>query len=302
MNSSRLGTPPLVALALYLVCVFIGGALLAPWPYHAVQALSSIFPELGEPRFHRFVHRSLLGFALLGAWPLLRSQGMASFAAMGLVPPAGQLRRLALGFSLGFGSLAVVALLNIALGGRAWNTDLSHAKLAAELVEATAVAAVVAVLEEALFRGVLFGVLARALRTGVAVWGSALIYALVHFFERPPFTDEVTWSSGLTLLPQMLRGFINVELLLPGFLSLTLAGVLLAQLYRRSGTLWISIGLHAGWIFWLRAYREVTREATVPVCTYCGSARLIDGWTTCAALVLLLVLVVTYRPQPQCTR
>jgi hypothetical protein len=31
---------PLRALLLYLLAVFVGGALLAPWLYHAVQALA----------------------------------------------------------------------------------------------------------------------------------------------------------------------------------------------------------------------------------------------------------------------
>lgn len=296
----RLG--PLRALALYLVVVFLGGALLAPWLYHAAQGLAPFVPAFDEPRFHRFVHRSLLGLALLGAWPLLRSQGLASFAAIGLTSPTGEWRRLGAGLGLGFVSLAIAASLNLGLGGRAWNADLSRARLMAELGEAAGIASLVSVLEEILFRGVLFGVLLRAVRGGAAVWASALIYALVHFFERPPFAGEVVWSSGLVLLPQMLAGFVDLGRLLPSFLTLTLAGVLLAELRRGSGTLWASIGLHAGWIFWLRAYREVTRDVEPVVCSLCGSARLIDGWTTCLAVALLCLVVVARPSAGQCSR
>jgi membrane protease YdiL (CAAX protease family) len=301
VSGTRKPLPPLVGLALYLAFVFLGGSLLAPWLYHAARGLESVIPALADPRFHRFVHRSFLGLALLGAWPLLRSQGLASFASIGLVRLRGQVRRLANGFMLGFVSLAIVASLHAVLGGRVWRTNLAAVQLGAEVGEAAAVAAVVAVLEEVLFRGVLFGVLARAMHAGAAVWGSALIYALVHFFERPASPDPIVWSSGLVLLPRMLGGFVALDGLLPSYLTLTLAGALLAQVYRRSGTLWASIGWHAGWIFWLRIYREVTRENVEAVCSLCGSARMVDGWTTCVIMALVLFAVMR-RPWSQFTR
>ncbi len=301
-SSARGMIRPWPALGVYLSFVFIGGPLLAPWLYHVVVGLSATMPALAEPRFHRFVHRSLLGLALLGAWPLLRSVGLASLSAIGLNSVAGQGRLLVTGFALGFASLSFAAALNVGLGARVWRTDLAWSSLVAELSEALAAASLVALLEEFLFRGVLFRVLALALPSLAALGASALLYALVHFFERPTWAGEVVWSSGLSLLPAMLGGFVDLDRLLPSFLSLALAGLLLGELYRRTGTLWASIGLHAGWIFWLRAYRELTQEVVPSACTWCGSAKLIDGWTTLLALAVLCLAVFVGPSLRQCNK
>src|SRR6266508_4377813 len=100
---------PVRSLVIYTGVVFAGGALLAPWLYWSVQLLGAQVPALhglANQPFHRYVHRSLLALALIGLWPLLRSLGVRGGPDVGLVRPAGQWRRLAGGFALGFVSLA----------------------------------------------------------------------------------------------------------------------------------------------------------------------------------------------------
>src|SRR5439155_9642250 len=112
---------------------------------------------LGKQPFHRYVDRSLLGLAVAGLWPFLRSIGADSWAAVGLVKPTGHWHRLAGGFVLGFASLASVALLAIASGARALNGDISAAQLLKKFGSAGLAAGVVAFLEELLFVVALFG-------------------------------------------------------------------------------------------------------------------------------------------------
>src|SRR5258707_714307 len=100
---------PIRFLAVYILVVFLGGALLAPWLYWLVQSLAQAFPHLAQSPFHRFVNRSLLIMALAGLWPLLRSLGVTTLRDVGLVKPAGQWKRLGAGFLFGFVSLALVA-------------------------------------------------------------------------------------------------------------------------------------------------------------------------------------------------
>jgi hypothetical protein len=78
--------------------------------------------------------------------------------------------------------------------------------------------------------------------------------------------------------------------MLPQFVNLTLAGALLAWAYQRTGNLWFSIGLHAGWIFWLAAYRLFTSEVPDTAVWWWGGSKLIDGWLTTLTLGLALVL------------
>lgn len=288
------------ALAVYAAGVFLGGALLAPWLYRLAQAGAGLWPGIADEPFHRFVNRALLGLALIGLWPLLRSLGARSWADLGLARPTGQWRKLRGGFALGFVSLALVAALALAAGARRFDEALSARQLAVKLGGALLTAGVVAVIEEILFRGGIFGGLRRAWNWRGALVISSGIYALVHFFAPARHEGAVTWASGLALLPQMLRGFADWHALVPGFFNLALAGALLALAYQRTGNLFFSIGLHAGWIFWLRAYRVLTDPVPGADVWLWGSNRLIDGWLALAVLSgALVAFLIATRPKHQ---
>ena len=128
----------------------------------------------------------------------------------------------------------------------------------AAIFNAIGAAVVVAVMEEILFRGGMFGGLRKFFYWPLALFVSSMIYALVHFLQRADFTGAVNWHSGLVLLPRMLGGFADFHALVPDFFNLTLAGVLLGLAYQRTGNLYFSIGLHAGWVFWLKTYGAFT--------------------------------------------
>jgi hypothetical protein len=82
----------------------------------------------------------------------------------------------------------------------------------------------------------------------------------------------------------MLQGFVQPDLLMPGFFTLLIAGWMLGLGYQRTGTLYFSIGLHAGWIFWLKSYNVLTAPAPGANVWIWGTSKLIDGWL---ALVVL---------------
>ena len=290
---------PLRALGIYIFVVFVGGALVAPWLYWLTQSFAPSFPHLANSPFHRFVNRSLLGLALIGLWPLLRNLGFRSCRGIGLVRPGGHWQRLAAGAALGFGSLAIVALTALAAGARALTENPGHA--AQKILGAVLTALTVAVLEEILFRGALFGALRTAFNWILALVLSSAVYALVHFRENASLTGPVLWYSGLELLPRMFRGFANWQELVPGFFNLTLAGALLALAYQRTGNLYFSIGLHAGWIFWLKSYGIFTHQVSGANAWIWGGAKMVDGWMALLVLasILLLFLLAPFPERVQ---
>lgn len=79
----------------------------------------------------------------------------------------------------------------------------------------------VAVYEEIAFRGFVLGTLEKATKWPVAACVSSLLFGLVHLINQ-----------GATL---------------PAVIGITGAGLLMAFAYRRSGSLWLPIGLHFGW-------------------------------------------------------
>jgi membrane protease YdiL (CAAX protease family) len=281
---------PIRALVIYIAVVFIGGALLAPWLYRLAQLFAHSFPQVATAPFHRFLDRSFLLFALAGLWPMLRSLGATSWRDTGIVPPYGQWNKLFGGLLLGFISLAAVAAVAVGFGGRGVVQDLAAHTVVGIIFSAIGTAVVVGTLEEILFRGGIFGGLRRVLYWPFALFISSVIYALVHFLQRVELIGPVAWNSGLVLLPQKLGGFADFHALMPGFFSLTLAGVLIGLAYQRTGNLYFSIGLHAGWIFWLKIYSALTVQAPQAATWFWGTGKMTDGWLAFSALAITLVV------------
>jgi uncharacterized protein len=279
-----------LSLLVYLIVVFLGGAVLAPCLWWSAQWGAGHWPamsRLAANPFHRFLDRSLLGLAVLGVWPLARSAGMANWADLGFVKhkqaPLDFLR----GFALGWASLAWVALLAVVCHARIWIPSHSSAGIGRHLLNATVSALLVAILEELLFRGALFGLLRKSMPWPAALAVSSAIYSLAHFIGSAELPGPVHWDSGLVLLGEMFR---QSPPLIPSFFTLFVVGAILALAYQRSGALYLSIGLHAGWIFWLKSYRLLLQQ-TGPGQPFWGSDNLIDGWVSLLVLIVVFVLV-----------
>jgi hypothetical protein len=286
---------PLRALVIYIALVFLGGALLAPWLYWLAQSFAHEFPGIAGNPFHRFLDRSIMGLALIGLWPFLRSVGADSLKELGLARSGGRLKQFGGGLLLGFVSLAAVAGFALAAGAQRLSETVPPARLGEKIPGIALTAVVVAVLEETLFRGVLFGSLRKVFNWVFALTLSSLIYASVHFMESANPMGAVTWLSGLELLPRMLRGVVDPRAIFPGFVNLTLAGGLLGLAYQRTGSLYCSIGLHAGWIFWIKLYGLMIDPARAGNVWPWGTAKLIDGWF---ALPVLAATVLIFAQWP----
>jgi len=255
---------PLRLLLVYLAAVFLGGAILAPWLYFAFH------PVLPRQPFHRFLDRSLLGLALVGLWPLLRSLGMKSWRELGLVNLKSRGPDFAIGIFIG--SLTILAALAVTMIAGVRLPQFHFDKLA----NATVAAAIVSFLEELLFRGALFGLLRRTFDWRLAALLSSLIYAAGHFLHKADLAGQITWLSGLQLLPAMFQDFTVAR-----FINLTLVGCSLAVAYQRTGALYCSMALHGAWIFWIQTL---------------ASDNMLDGWNMTPLLAGAILLVIGWAP------
>jgi uncharacterized protein len=294
------GMRPLGLITLFVTAVFLGGALLAPWLHALVNWLAphgAYFQKMAEQPFHRYVNRSILFLTLMGLWPFLNALGVRSWRDVGLVRPGGQWGRLAWGFVLGLGSLALVVA-GGALGG-AWMVSLDHPiqEWISRLASAALSAGVVALMEEVVFRGGIYGALRKTMSWIVAVVVSGAFFALLHFFRRPISPHEIEWSTGLVVLGKMFGGFTDWNALIPGFFNITLVGMMLAWTYQRTGNLYFSIGLHTGWVFWLKLFGFVCIPEKGYNQLFWGTQTLTDGWFGFFAL-LVAALVLWKWPKP----
>ncbi len=280
---------PLRALLLYLVLVMAGAALLSPWLWQGVQTLAHGSPRwagLARQPFYRYVNRCLLGLAVVGLWPLLRSLRANSWRSVGADAPRQNLGTWAQGALLGWVSLGFAAMIAVTVGARSWNTEATSRHWLQHTGTAVVSALTVSVLEELLFRGAVFTALRRLASFPVAAAFSSGLYAFVHFFQKPENPTVIDAWAGWHTLGQMLRGFIDLQQLIPGLLSLALAGYLLAFARERTGRIWLGVGLHAGWIFWLKSYSFATRATPGTTAWFWGSSRLYDGWLALGILLL----------------
>ena len=293
---------PVVLLLSYFIMVLVAGALVAPGLLALTKAAathSTALNKLSHQPFHRYVHRSMLVFAVVGLWPLARLLGQKSIADLGLKPWRDCVKAM-WGFACGFVSLALIAGATVIAAQRTLNLDHSGPQLSKHLLNAGLACILVAILEELIFRGLIFGGLKRALSWRQAAVVSASIYALVHFFSKTPSPEQITWTSGFIILGRMFAGFSDLHSLVPGFFNLFLAGMILALAYQLTRTLYLSIGLHAGWIFWLKSYGFFTQQRG-PETWFWGTAKLIDGWSAGILLSLLLIVFLQVQRRTRAT-
>ena len=110
----------------------------------------------------------------------------------------------------------------------------------------------VAVVMEALFRGVAMGIFLRAMRPAAAVGVSAALFALVLSFAAPPglnVADPDAAGTGIEMLRLAAGRFADLRSICGNFAPMLALGGVLAYVRWRTASLWMPIGLHTGWLF-----------------------------------------------------
>jgi membrane protease YdiL (CAAX protease family) len=126
-------------------------------------------------------------------------------------------------------------------------------------VFATSIA--VPLIEETFFRGIVLGVLLRTRRQYMSIFVTSAIFSVVHFLKAPERTSTVvTWTSGFKSVAHAFGQFSDVTMLLSALATLFLIGWILADARVLTRSLWLPIGLHAGWIFFSGAFNRVARQ------------------------------------------
>ncbi len=272
----------------YFAATILFGAVAAPILFWAAQWLAAhgIFPALATFHFEAFFHRALMLGALLFLWPFLRWLRIKSLRDLGLAPNRHWARDLAIGFLI---SALPVLCCEVFLVNRGIYTMRTGSAWKG-IGEVALTAAIVPLLEETLFRGLFLGVLLRGTRPLAATLLSSGIFSIVHFLKAPDQTTvSVGWTSGFTSLAHSFDQFAEPMLLLAGFTTLFLIGVVLAHARLRTQSLWLPIGLHAGWIFSSGAFNKIARREILAL-PWLGKSLLIGVVPLCACLVSWILL------------
>jgi len=95
----------------------------------------------------------------------------------------------------------------------------------------------------------------------MSIFATSAIFSVLHFLKAPERTSTiVTWTSGLKSVAHAFEQFGDPTMLLSAFATLFLIGWILADARMLTRSLWLPIGLHAGWIFSSGAFNRVARQ------------------------------------------
>ena len=260
---------PILLIFLAFVFVVLAACLISPWAYWIVQQLTGIawIAPIAEFPFHRFFSRTAQICLIVTLVPVAFILGISKLRDLGLEKNTHRFPDVAMGIFAALIPVVILAVIYV------WH-DVYRPRKDLELLPLFRIfltAGVVSCLEEFLFRGVFLGLAIRsmgALRGSVLV---SLIFAAVHFL-RPakPAASEVTWTSGFSQLGAVLENLPAMPILAFGFVTLFVAGLILAWVTLKTRSLWLAIGIHAGWIIgqqglnWFARFRASPPDEFLP--------------------------------------
>jgi membrane protease YdiL (CAAX protease family) len=256
------------AIVIWVLAALLVAAIAAPWAYQigknfaqvaATQELAPVWESLGRScgraKLEKYFSRAMTVSAIL-MLPFLMARIRAIRAASG-VPVEKRSRvgwksgalQVATGCLIAGGILLAMGMILTALG--AYLPTPNPPELGKLLKRMIIPAVAASLLEEWLFRGLLLGLWLRFAKPLAASIGTSLLFAFVHFLGPPDgvvIANPASPLAGFELLGKILLHFTDPLFFVTDFATLFVIGMILATARLRTGALWFSIGLHAGWI------------------------------------------------------
>jgi len=294
------------------------GAAVAPFLFNAGQALAEVTASKQTndlldriahlcrgATFPQFYQASLLAAAALLFLPWAASLHRGER----LPPRRGQALRalrtgplhLLAGLGFAFGQFIVVGIALTQAGSFAWRDPLTVDT--AGLLKLLLGAMFWVIVQELLFRGMILGVFLRAMRPIAAILVMGLLFAIVRFLQPPPgldVADDEASRAGFELLADTLSRGLDPLVLVGGILPLVALGAVLGYARFRTASLWLPIGLHAGWVCANALF--VTAAAPLhrpdPIATALAGESLFNGVIPLTAILFTGLLVFFFTAPP----
>jgi membrane protease YdiL (CAAX protease family) len=255
MKSSQ----PHQRLLIYLLLALTLACVISPILSLGADWFMTQWPALMPRRipFHRTFDRAFMISGIVLFIVYRRSLFSAQLKELCQVSGVTASRDVAAGLGLALGSfLLVVAALTLAEVYTPF-LRLTRSVAMGRVASAAAAAIFAAVLEEVFFRGILFmGLRAHSFKFRAYILANSF-YSLIHFVRpgKAYFLDGLDLSAGFYHLAYTFTPFLDPLSLLPGVIGLLLVGAVLSFTVERTGSLYLAIGLHAGWVFSLKTLR-----------------------------------------------
>jgi CAAX protease family protein len=298
-------------LFLFLLVSLIVTVVISPWIAVAWDRFAAARPSLEPYRysFSRIFDRCFLVTSILLFFPFRRFLKIGSAAQIGLAPRNRAGRDIAIGFACAVGSMAVLLAL-MAIGDLyRFYFRLPFGESIGRILSALLSGFAVAFLEEIFFRGIFFKEILQQGKIVRAFLVANLLYSAVHFV-RPESgfrLDGYNPLGGLRYLVLSFQPFLDLPEVLPGLIGLFCIGVVLSYAVLRTDTLFLSMGLHAGWVFSIKTVRVFGDYTGNDLGWLFGSTppKIVSGvipWLGILTVGLLIHIVTRNRAAPPASR
>ncbi|MFQ5852485.1 MAG: lysostaphin resistance A-like protein [Candidatus Binatia bacterium] len=294
---------------LFLLLVLFLTSLLSPWAAWVWNLTIEVNPEWRGYRypFSRIFDRLFMILAIAMFFPFTRFLKIASAAQLGLSSLRRGYRDLFRGFSLAL--ISFIALVLIMSLSDVFEPGL---RLAFEdglerSVKGLLTAVTVGFLEEIFFRGMIFRGLLDGWKPTAAFLVANVFYAAIHFIKpaQKNYSEGLDPWLGFYHLIHAFERFLDPVSLLPGLFGLFLLGIVLSYALLRTGSLYLSIGLHAGWVFAIKSIKVYGNYRRRDLGWIFGASdpKFISGFTTWIGIIGVGVIIhwLTRRQQKPLT-
>lgn len=308
MNFDR--CKPLCSLLLLFVAAPMLALLISPWIHMAIHSHSpevlqwvqdseaagtnlfwaDLADSVFDSPYRRLNDRVVLVSVLLFLVPAYRLSGLRGRADFGIPKRSNWKRLFGIGLVVAAASMLVVYGAGL-LAGVYGPAELDGG-VVGDVLKIMIGMLLVGVIEEILFRGYILNALRTSLGPVAAVLLSSALFAVVHFI-KPAEPESVNWSSGFLLVTNL---FAKAgDTFWPEVCTLFFMGTVLATLSLWTRSVFLAIGLHAGWVWIMMLFRLFTENQGRLVWLYGPGEWISKGWIGPIMAVLVWVGALCFR-------
>ncbi|MEK6766291.1 MAG: CPBP family intramembrane glutamic endopeptidase [Planctomycetota bacterium] len=286
---------------LFLIIVFIS-CILAPIKKVPLDFMlekagfmaDTVDYENGVYDFGKVMRRILMLVALIVFIVFRKSLRFSILISSGLKIRSGFFRQFLLGFLLAGLSLLIYYGLGLISGAWVIHLDYDSAGvIILNIVKYALIGCLIGVMEEIFFRGFILQSFMENMPVPLAVCACSLFYSILHFFKADvlvttgfqPFVGFVTMAQFLKPL------FFHFIKHLPAIIGLFLVGVVLSYAFIRTKSLYLSIGLHSGMVFMMKADGMFLVRVREKMGWLFGDSKLVTGILIWFFLICILIVI-----------
>jgi CAAX protease family protein len=206
----------------------------------------------------------------------------------------GFFRQFLFGFLMAGISLLIYYSLAILFGAWMIHVDFdSVGIIVSKIIKYVLLGCLIGFIEEAFFRGFILQSFMEDMSLPVTVCACSLIYSMLHFFRADVhvatgFQAFVGFTTIIQFFKPLFFQFIKN---LPSIIGLFLVGVVLSYAFIQTKSLYLSIGLHSGWIFMMKADGLFLVRIREMWGWFFGDSKLVTGILVWFFLLCILVVI-----------